>query len=105
MRLADLRGPSMWLSFCDPHRPKGSRFLGVAIVPGAEVITAARVAWALGCNPGGEVEGRAIPPDKDRLIAEHWRGRLLTRAECEAFEEELARIISTPERGVDHDPA
>ncbi len=71
---------TFWLSFCDPDRPAGDRFLGVCVVdvteadaarskaiiaarfpnalPGAEWIAAATsVARHAGCNPGGEVAG------------------------------------------------
>ncbi len=67
-----------WLSFVDPDRPSGQKFLGVCIVDvtdadvravrdevrakfptardGAEWIAAAsRCAWTHGCNPGGEI--------------------------------------------------
>jgi hypothetical protein len=69
---------TFWLSFCDPHKPIGDQFLGVAIVQvteadadaaraivlarfpharrGADWIAAAtRKAHELGCNPGGDV--------------------------------------------------
>lgn len=71
-----------WLSFVDPDRPAGQRFLGVAIVevtateaaaarprlppqakPGMEWHGAAlRKAWQTGCNPGGEVEHYELDP-------------------------------------------
>ncbi len=44
-----------WLSFADPHRPKGSQFLGVAIVQGLNADDALANAWTTSCNPGGEV--------------------------------------------------
>ena len=67
-----------WLSFCDPDLPTGRQFLGVTVVevtdeeaeevkpeidalfprhqPDAEwIAAAARKAWLMGCNPGGEV--------------------------------------------------
>jgi len=52
---------TFWLIFADPDKPRGQRFLGVAIfdmdesggeVPFHEVI---QRSWALGINPGGEV--------------------------------------------------
>lgn len=51
-----------WLSFCDPRRPKGSQFLGVAIVRGRGMGTAVAEAHKRGCNPGGEVQGLSLPP-------------------------------------------
>lgn len=61
-----------WLSFADPHRPKGQQFLGVAIVAVAaqpldqrlEVVDALSTAGVLGCNPGGEVQCVRIPREK-----------------------------------------
>lgn len=50
-----------WLSFVDPGRPEGDRFLGVAIVPGGNVIQASQFAWTLGINPGGQVAGFPLP--------------------------------------------
>lgn len=41
-----------WLSFADE-----SGHLGIAIVPGGNVVQAASFAHAVGCNPGGEVAG------------------------------------------------
>lgn len=70
-----------WLSFVDPDRPKGERFLGVSIVQvsdeeveaqreeaagwaeperGMEIAAAVAKAWDMGCNPGGEVQGFRI---------------------------------------------
>lgn len=50
-----------WLSFVDPDRPEGQRSLGVAIVQGADIGEVASNAWALDCNPGGEVAGAELP--------------------------------------------
>lgn len=71
----------MWLSFADPHLPKGEQFLGVAIVPGANVVQAAVNAGLLCCNPGGEVLGVEIP--EEHLPAPALRGRLLSKADLE----------------------
>jgi hypothetical protein len=53
-----------WLSFVDPHRPEGTRFLGVALVEAETMADALRRAWRSGCNPGGEVEAYELPLDK-----------------------------------------
>jgi hypothetical protein len=50
----------------DPEKPNGARFLGVAIVEGYDVASAAIRAHELGVNPGGEVkavklEGESVP--------------------------------------------
>lgn len=47
----------MWLSFVDPNKPEGERFLGVAIVPGGNIVQCASNAHDLGINPGGQVAG------------------------------------------------
>jgi hypothetical protein len=97
-----------WLSFVDPARPEGEQFLGVCIVEvteaeaadakaiidrqfpqhaeGAEWIAAAtRKAWAMGCNPGGEVATAditdATPPEGVTLPLD----RMLQRAELQAL--------------------
>lgn len=69
-----------WLSFVDAKLPKGSQFLGVAIVEGADIVSAATTAHQIGCNPGGQVMGISII--KDRLPDDAWRNRLLAKAEA-----------------------
>lgn len=80
-----------WLSFADGDRPKGTQFLGACIVEGgnsgdkrADLRAAVQNAWLHGCNPGGEVMSLRLPADVQ--IDEGWRNRLLSRAECEAFD-------------------
>lgn len=71
-----------WLSFCDAKRPEGQQFLGCAVVAASRPDEAIRVAWILGCNPGGEVRSiafEATAPLPARLV-----GRLLQRAEAES---------------------
>lgn len=78
-----------WLSFCDPAKPAGSQFLGVAIVEATSVRDAIKTAWAHGCNPGGEVQTVALPPidrlpeERARLLAETPFNTLMDRAELE----------------------
>lgn len=73
-----------WLSFADATLPKGTQFLGAAIVRG-ETMTAAvvRAHW-LQINPGGEVLGVEIPPEVK--IESDWIERLLSREEWEKLE-------------------
>lgn len=73
-----------WLSFVDPARPEGDRFVGVAIVRASNIVTAAMEAHRLGCNPGGELAGIEIPDE--HVPAPEWRERLLTRADVERME-------------------
>lgn len=69
-----------WLSFVDPDRPEGDRFLGACIVEGTDLGAAVQTAWMLGCNPGGEVAGIGIV--EGRVPAEEYRDRLLPKAEA-----------------------
>lgn len=64
-----------WLSFADPHKPKGEQFLGVAIVQAASMKLAVSRTWELQINPGGEVIGvpiirKNVKPDKYLLVME-----------------------------------
>ena len=49
-----------WLSFADGSKPKGTQFLGACVVEAPSFADAIQVAWAHGCNPGGECLGREI---------------------------------------------
>jgi hypothetical protein len=49
-----------WLSFADATRPAGSQFLGICIVRAVDMVSAIKVAHALGINPGGEVRGFVV---------------------------------------------
>ena len=71
----------LWLSFCDPDKPKGKAFLGVAIVEADDNISAVRAAWDLGINPGGEV----LICDCDQDIPQYYRNRLLSKEEAESL--------------------
>jgi hypothetical protein len=83
----------VWLSFVDPARPDGSQFLGCAIVPGDDVVTGAKSAWMLGCNPGGEVAGAVLPSGAVAYLEEEYIARILTR-------EEAMRVSAVLEKGV-----
>lgn len=95
---------TFWMSFADPDKPEGQRFLGVSIVevseeeasdsraelavshpkhlPGAEwIAAAARVAWVMGCNPGGEIGAAEIPPEHLAKFADAPRFRLMQKPE------------------------
>lgn len=78
-----------WLSFADGDLPKGEQFLGVALVRAHGMGTAAMTAHTLGINPGGEAMGIEIPPTFD--IPAEYQNRLLTKDECAALDEILAR--------------
>jgi hypothetical protein len=82
-----------WLSFCDPGRPKGEQFLGACLVEGQSFLDAVRAAHRQRLNPGGEVKGLEVTPASAARVAPAWRGRLLTRQECEALDRELCRLV------------
>lgn len=77
--------PLWWLSFCDPDRPKGTQFLGVAIVCADTLPVAAAVAHVLGINPGGQIS--SFGPMPIGWIHPRWIGRLLTKEEAESIPE------------------
>jgi hypothetical protein len=86
----------VWLSFCDPDRPAGAQFLGACIVdvssaedPRAAACEATTRAWELECNPGGQVEASPVPEDLAPRIDKKWIGRLLSRAQVDAFDAEI----------------
>jgi hypothetical protein len=87
----DCADPHFWLSFVDPEKPEGERFLGVAVVHAYDARGAVIVSHLEGCNPGGEVmiagpfPGAVLPPGGDHV------GRLLSRAEAEALDAEIER--------------
>jgi hypothetical protein len=68
-----------WMSFCDPDKPKGQQFLGVSIVEASGFMHAQQKAWALGINPGGEIQGEQVEG-----IPAEYLNKLLSRAELEA---------------------
>ena len=83
----------MWLSFVDPDKPEGDRFLGVAIVPDAlEPVAAVKEAWRLKCNPGGEVCAALIGANVASRIHVRYIGRLLTRYEALELQRELKAL-------------
>lgn len=81
-----------WLSFCDVSRPKGSQFLGACLVRSDDFIGAIRSAHLHGCNPGGEVQGMEIAAGIAPFIAKTWLRRLLTKAECILFDDEIQQV-------------
>jgi hypothetical protein len=71
-----------WLSFADSTLPKGSQFLGVAIVEASGMTSAVLEAHRRGINHGGAVKCIQIPPE--HVPSPEYRNRLLTREEAEA---------------------
>jgi hypothetical protein len=79
MRPSGQDSPWHWLSFADPDLPKGTQFLGVAIVQAGSFLGALSDCNQRGINPGGEVNGVEIPPE--HVPPEHLRNRLLSMAD------------------------
>lgn len=80
-----------WMSFVDPERPEGDRFLGCLIVRGRNDMDVIRRSHMLGLNPGGEVMFFEIPKQYlDRVPIDWIETRLINREECEAFEKRYA---------------
>ena len=80
-----------WLSFADPHLPKGQQFLGVAIVEAPDFIFACRLAKTLGCNPGGEVRGWEVP-DSYEGPPPLPLNRLMSKSEMEALGHDMVTL-------------
>lgn len=96
-----------WMSFMDPDRPKGDRFLGVVVVDVTEddwqqavprllskhpnhpdpaeaawLVAAIHKAWAAKVNPGGEMQAaQIVHPDHGRLP----RLTLLSKSDIDAL--------------------
>ncbi len=71
----------LWtLSFTDPRRPRGKRWLGTIMVEALGLVDALTRISALGLNPGGEVAGLGVPLERPlpHAYRERWCGRLMT---------------------------
>lgn len=79
-----------WLSFADPDRPVGQRFLGVCVVEAEDISTAADRAWEMNCNPGGEVRGDPLPEKFAEVIEDHQRNVLLDAEAARELNRRLA---------------
>lgn len=71
-----------WLSFVDPDRPEGDKFVGACIVQGWGVVSASMEAHARKCNPGGQVKGVPFPEHVD---ASEWAHTVLNREQVDQF--------------------
>ena len=78
-----------WLSFCDETRPEGSRFLGACMVHADGLVGAVQEAHRLGINPVGDVQAVEAEPERAAMVPASYVGRLMDRAECEAFDAEM----------------
>jgi hypothetical protein len=71
-----------WLSFCEPTRPRGRKFLGGCIVEAEDMAEAIAEAWRHGCNPGGEVMGHEIPAEYKHNVQRFGINILLSEQQC-----------------------
>lgn len=79
-----------WLSFCDPDREPGDKFLGVVVVRERGFVSAQSFIMKIGLNPGGEVFGYEIAMEKkyEKILEGHWN-RLLSKDEANELSERL----------------
>lgn len=75
-----------WLSFCDAEKPEGEQFLGAAIVRAVCLSHAVAASHLSDCNPGGEVQGIAMPASLAARVTDEWLGRLLSREDIARFD-------------------
>lgn len=78
-----------WLSFADGDKPRGSQFLGCAVVDGRTMADAMARAWRIGCNPGGEVLATPFPADAALGLESDDKYRLLTADESRALDDRI----------------
>ena len=67
-----------WMSFSDPERPVGSKFLGVVIIEAETEEAALAQASVAGVNPGGEATFEEM---SEPLPPREWFNRLLSGKE------------------------
>lgn len=85
-----------WLSFADAQKPAGEQLLGVAIVDAADLPSAIKAAWALGCNPGGQVNGFPVDPIQHaRLSTKLPVGRLLGPEEARDLDQRISAELDS----------
>lgn len=68
------------------------RFLGGCFISGETFADAITRTHLLEINPGGEILATEIAMDAAGEIPEHWRERLLSRAELEQFDREMSHF-------------
>jgi hypothetical protein len=99
------KGPRWWLSFCDASRPEGTQFIGAAVVRGVSLDDAVRRAWAVGCNPGGEVMAFELPEEMgtewDAIFAGTPLDTLMDRAALAKLGHEPQSLAELPDEVAD----
>ncbi len=73
-----------YFSFADGSRPKGTQFLGGLFIRAKSMSGALMASHRTGQNPGGEAQVFEF----ERDIDPKWVGRLLSRADLDAFDRE-----------------
>jgi hypothetical protein len=87
---------TFWLTFADPNKPVGSKFLGVIIVEAGDLDAAIARTEAAGINPGGEITAEDIsdlPPPRE------WFDRLLSDKEAR----DVNRVMCKQRRAMEDD--
>jgi hypothetical protein len=69
---------SLWyMSFVDPDKPKGQKWLGGAYVEAPNPHAMLTASHRLGCNPGGEVQFSELPDELASMVPDEKIGVLL----------------------------
>lgn len=85
-----------WMSFCDPSKPTGEQFLGLCIVDAVDEVSATKIAWALGINPGGEIAFMGIDESRVSMLSfdlEPYCNRFIPRGEALALSYRIGREL------------
>ena len=75
-----------YMSFCDPDKPKGSKFLGALVIQGSDFDQALKKSWRLDLNPGGEIMFFEVPKSFEHRVTPDLVNRLLTKEEVEEID-------------------
>lgn len=93
-----------WLSFVDPDRPEGQRFLGVTVMDydlpeGVEALRdivelVLTEAWRRQCNPGGAAQVTKLEELADAVTPMTYRNRILMKPEVAELERVQKELIA-----------
>jgi hypothetical protein len=73
-----------WLSFVGKEG-----FRGVVIVHAEDFLTALMETNLRGINPQGECQGAVLPEELAARIGPEWKNRILSKADCQRFDEAM----------------
>ena len=85
---------SFWISFSDPERPVGSKFLGVVIVEAADEDEAIALCTKAGFNPGGDI---AVEDISARAPPREWFDRFLSPKESRDANRVMCKMAQAEE--------